>query len=111
MAVVNTETFIRDFTKELSEHNVAIFAGAGLSVPLGFVDWKGLLKPLAEELDLDVDRESDLVRVAQYHVNHHQNRADLTDAVLNGFSRRVATSHIVVFGYEESPELCYHRLP
>jgi hypothetical protein len=91
MAVVSTETFIRDFTKELSEHNVAIFAGAGLSVPLGFVDWKGLLKPLAEELDLDVDRESDLVRVAQYHVNHHQNRADLTDAVLNGFSRRVAT--------------------
>lgn len=89
MTTVRVETFVEDFTRELEQRNVAIFAGAGLSVPTGVVDWKGLLKPLAEELDLDVDREHDLVRVAQYHVNHHgRNRSDLTEAILNGFSRR-----------------------
>jgi hypothetical protein len=89
---VRIDTFISDFVAELSQQNAAIFAGAGLSVPAGFVDWKGLLKPLADELNLDLDRETDLVKVAQYHVNHHgDNRADLTNAVLNGFARRQAT--------------------
>lgn len=93
MGKVSVERFVEDFSKELEQHNVAIFAGAGLSVDAGFVDWKGLLKPLAEELNLDIDRENDLVRLAQYHVNHHgSNRADLTNAILNGFSRR--TAHI-----------------
>jgi hypothetical protein len=36
------EQFIRDFTKEIRSKNAAIFAGAGLSIPAGFVDWKGL---------------------------------------------------------------------
>lgn len=91
MAVVSVEKFVDDITQELQERNVAIFAGAGLSVAAGFVDWKGLLKPLADELRLDVEREHDLVRVAQYHVNHHgSNRNDLTNAILNGFSRRQA---------------------
>lgn len=89
MPKVKVETFIEDFTRELEQNNVAIFAGAGLSVPTGVVDWKGLLKPLAKELDLDIDREHDLVRVAQYHVNHHgRSKSDLTEAILNGFARR-----------------------
>ena len=44
MAIVSIDKFLEDFTKELREQNVAIFAGAGLSVAAGFVDWKGLLK-------------------------------------------------------------------
>lgn len=89
MAKVSVETFVTDFVKELEQQNVAIFAGAGLSVPTGVVDWKGLLKPLVKDLSLDLDREHDLVRVAQYHVNHHgTNRSDLNEAILNGFARR-----------------------
>lgn len=53
MAVVTIDKFIDDFTEELREGNVAIFAGAGMSIDAGFVDWKGLLKPLADELNLD----------------------------------------------------------
>jgi len=91
MATVKVDKFISDFAAELAEQNVAIFAGAGLSVPAGFVDWKGLLRPLAVELGLDVEREHDLVRLAQYNVNHHgSNRNDLTQAILNGFSQREA---------------------
>lgn len=100
MAVVTIEKFIEDFTNELRERNVAIFAGAGMSVDAGFVNWKGLLKPLADELNLDVEREHDLVKIAQYHVNHHgSNRNDLTNAILNGFSSkqtRVTDNHRIL---------------
>ena len=61
MSVTTAEKarFVQDLTKELREENLAIFAGAGLSVPSGFVNWSELLKPIAEELELDIERESD----------------------------------------------------
>ncbi len=34
------ELFIRDFLKEVREGNAAIFAGAGLSAPAGYVNWR-----------------------------------------------------------------------
>lgn len=80
--------FIRDFSKELREENAAVFAGAGLSVPSGVVDWKGLLKELADDLGLDVNQESDLVRLAQFHVNDKAgNRDSITTAILEKFAR------------------------
>ncbi|MEN9376592.1 MAG: hypothetical protein RL710_1749 [Pseudomonadota bacterium] len=91
MASVPIDRFVQDYSDALRQGTAAIFAGAGLSVAAGFVDWKGLLRPLAEELNLDMAREHDLVRVAQYHVNHHSNRNDLAQAVLNQFSGRTAT--------------------
>ena len=51
------ELFIQDYLKEIREDNAAIFAGAGLSAPAGFVNWRDLLRPIAEELRLDVDVE------------------------------------------------------
>lgn len=79
--------FISRFLSEIVGGNAAIFAGAGLSVPAGFVDWASLVRPLAEELNLDVDKESDMVAVAQFHVNkNHQNRHALHSAIVNAFS-------------------------
>ena len=59
-------SFIRDFVKDLSENNAAIFAGAGLSKSSGYVNWKELLTDIAEELELKIDLESDLISLAQY---------------------------------------------
>lgn len=82
------EAFIRNFSKEVKENNAAIFAGAGLSVGAGFVDWKILLRPITEELGLDVDKEDNLVSIAQYHCNEkHQNRSRLNQLLINEFSR------------------------
>ena len=50
----------------MHETDAALFVGAGLSRPAGFVDWNLLC---AKEIGLDVDRESDLVAVAQYYLN------------------------------------------
>lgn len=65
------ELFIQRFVSELEESNVAIFAGAGLSSSAGYVDWRELLRPLANELNLDIDEEQDLVGVAQFYLNEN----------------------------------------
>jgi hypothetical protein len=82
-------TFIRSYSKRLESGDAALFAGAGLSRAAGFFDWKGLLQEIAEDLGLDVNREPDLVALAQYHLNHRGSRSRLNDALIESFSRRV----------------------
>lgn len=91
MAVVPVDKFVDEYSTALRDGVAAVFAGAGLSVAAGFVNWRGLLKPLADELSLSLDREHDLVKLAQYHVNHHSNRHDLAELILNQFSGTKAT--------------------
>jgi Sir2- and TIR-associating SLOG family/SIR2-like domain len=91
MAELRVERFLDEYLNDLEAHSAAVFAGAGLSVPAGFVDWKSLLAPLARDINLDVAKEDDLVSLAQYHVTAHgNNRADLNERILNEFSRRQA---------------------
>ena len=81
-----TLQFINDFLKEIEEDCAAIFAGAGLSAGSGHVDWKSLLKEFAEELNLDVKKEDDLVSLAQYHLNSNgNNRHALNQKIANEF--------------------------
>ncbi len=82
------QRLISQLAKELEENNLAIFAGAGLSTPAGFVNWKELLRPIADELDLDVEKETDLVALAQYHCNTKQsNRGTLNQLLINEFTK------------------------
>ncbi|WP_428655015.1 SIR2 family protein [Runella sp.] len=83
------QTFIKEFAKNLHDDNVAIFAGAGMSKSRGFVDWKQLLRDIAEELDLEIDKENDLVSLAQFHVNHKQSKQKLHETILNEFSEDI----------------------
>lgn len=85
------ESFIADYLKELESGNAAILAGAGLSVPAGFVDWRELVRPLANEIKLDISKEADLVAVAQFQVNASgNNRHSLHKAIVNAFSADTA---------------------
>jgi hypothetical protein len=80
------EAFIKDYLKEIEENNAAVFAGAGLSAASGHVDWKNLLKDFADELNLDIAREDDLVSLAQYHLNKNgHNRHALSQKIINEF--------------------------
>ena len=58
---ITASTFIREYTRELHNKNAAIFAGAGLSMDSGYVDWPGLLRELIQDLGLDPEKEHDLV--------------------------------------------------
>jgi len=77
--------FINDFVMEINSGDAAIFAGAGLSASLGFVNWKGLLKDLADELQLDIEKEHDLISVAQYHFNKFK-RGKINNKIINEFT-------------------------
>lgn len=79
------KTFINSFVTEINNGDAAIFAGAGMSASLGFVNWKGLLKDLAEELKLDIEKEYDLISVAQYHFNKFK-RGKINNKIINEFS-------------------------
>lgn len=78
------EAFVKEFVKDLVANNVAIFAGAGMSKAAGYVDWKELLADIAQELGLQIDKESDLISLAQYHVNE-KSRAKLSKKIIEEF--------------------------
>ncbi|MBX3018533.1 MAG: SIR2 family protein [Bdellovibrionaceae bacterium] len=82
------EDFLDRYVKAIEERTAAIFAGAGLSIPAGFVDWRGLLRKIAKEIRLNVDQENDLIAVAQYHVNEKGGRHRINEALVNEFSRK-----------------------
>lgn len=81
--------FVREYVKAIRDGNAAVFAGAGLSRPSGFVVWKDLLRPLAEDIGLKIDDEHDLTEVAQYIRNKSGNRAAINASILDAYGRNV----------------------
>lgn len=79
------KSFINAFVTEINNGDAAIFAGAGLSASLGFVNWKGLLKDLADELNLNIEKEHDLLSIAQYHFNKFK-RGKINNKIKNEFT-------------------------
>jgi hypothetical protein len=45
----------------IQNRNLAIFAGAGLSIPAGYVDWKQLLTAITDKLGLVLDEPTDVM--------------------------------------------------
>lgn len=85
---VARKNLLRTFSTALAEGTAALFVGAGISRPSGYVDWKALLREVAEDLSLDVDRESDLVALAQYHINQHGSRSKLNQLLIDEFTKK-----------------------
>lgn len=78
--------FYSDILDALQSNSLAVFAGAGLSKSAGFVDWKGLLRDIASDLGLDIDKETDLISVAQYNVNKVGGRSMLNKKIIDEFN-------------------------
>jgi hypothetical protein len=98
-ADISKDIFLSEYGQAVDHGSAAVFAGAGLSRPAGFVDWKGLLREFAVELGLDIDIENDLVSVAQYHVNaNNQSRDRLNARLVREFSKpgTPTTTHLAL---------------
>jgi hypothetical protein len=96
---ISPRTFVTNFVAAVAEDQAALFIGAGLSRPAGYLDWKGLLRQCALELNLDIDREQDLVAVAQYYLNRrHRDRSALNQLLKNEFDKPavVTANHQVI---------------
>jgi hypothetical protein len=85
---ISENILVREYTRELHNKNAAVFAGAGLSIDSGYIDWKNLLKDLITDLGLNPDYENDLVTIAQYHCNQAGgNKSQLTQTIVNHFAQ------------------------
>jgi hypothetical protein len=87
MTGIDRNLFLRQYSKAIADDTAAVFVGAGLSRPSGFVDWRELLRGVAEDLKLDIDRETDLVAIAQYHLNKVGTRSDLNQLLIDEFTK------------------------
>lgn len=90
--------FIDRYVKEIRDNNAALFIGAGFSKSSGYVDWKQLLDSVAKELDLDIEKENDLVSLAQYHFNKNRNRSIINQIIFDEFSqdRQISENHRIL---------------
>lgn len=79
--------FIRLYGDALINGESGLFVGAGVSRAAGFVDWKALLREIADELGLDVDRETDLVALTQFHVNQRGTRARINQVLIDELTK------------------------
>lgn len=84
------DIFINDYVKDLNSGTASIFAGAGMSIPAGFVNWTDLMSEIATDLGLDLNIEKDLVSIAQFHVNENQNRTKINRKILEEFTEDVS---------------------
>lgn len=83
---ISRKDLIKELEKAINSEEIAAFIGAGLSVSSGFPTWAELLKEPADEIRLDVEKESDLVNLAQYYSNVKQ-RSSIDDLIKENFSK------------------------
>jgi hypothetical protein len=96
---ITRNQLIDNFVGALHEGDAALFIGAGLSRPAGFVDWKELLRSCAKELGLDIEREHDLVAVAQYYLNRRsRDRSLLNQIIKDEFDKptSLTPNHLII---------------
>lgn len=77
-------SYLDHIAEQMKLGYVSVFAGAGLSVASGYVDWKKLLEPLCKQMRLNIDK--DLTEIAQYYKNQY-GRQGLNDVVFNEFAK------------------------
>ena len=68
----------------MKQGDISIFAGAGLSIASGYVDWKKLLEPISKQLRLNSN--IDLTETAQYYKDKF-GRQGLNSLVFNEFDK------------------------
>ena len=90
MRMIGTaKEFIDSYSKAIMEGYSAVFGGAGLSVPSGYVSWKQLIEPFAQSLGLTTEKENDYLAIAQYYCNKRGNRSKINNEILNAFTKDV----------------------
>lgn len=77
-------SYLDQISEQMKLGYLSVFAGAGLSVASGYVDWKRLLEPLCKQMRLNINK--DLTEIAQYYKNQY-GRQGLNDIVFNEFAK------------------------
>lgn len=90
MTVISKRDLLTNFAQQMDEDAAALFLGAGMSRPSGFVNWKELLREIADELELDIERETDLIALAQWHKNRRKTRHKINQVLVHEFTKEAS---------------------
>ena len=63
------KTTLSALKEALINDKLCAYIGSGFSVPCGLPNWKSLIEPLANFLNLDINKETEYMQIAQYYVN------------------------------------------
>ena len=66
------DIFINEYTEKLKCEKASLFIGSGISRKSGYANWKDILRDCAEEINLNVDKEDDLITLAEFYVKGRQ---------------------------------------
>ena len=83
--IVNKKELIGIIEQALYNNELAVFAGAGLSIDAGYYSWEKLLEEPAKKLKLDISKEKhDLISLAQFYCNKNK-RSAINELLLDSF--------------------------
>ena len=66
---IQKEQFIAQFAQQSLDNRISLFLGAGGSRDAGYPSWADLFKPIARELGMPTDDNTDYYKLAQYYSN------------------------------------------
>lgn len=68
--MVDRVSFVKKIAEKCKNGTAALFLGAGMSVDAGLPSWKDLFAPLADELDIDIEKTHyQIYDIAQFYAN------------------------------------------
>ena len=82
---ISKEVLINEYAKNLKNGSASLFIGSGLSRQANYSGWKDILRNCANEIGLDVEKEKDLITLAQYYIRVKQ-RTQITETIKEFFS-------------------------
>lgn len=85
MVNMTKETLINEYSNNLKNGCASLFIGSGLSRKANYSGWKGILSDCAKEIGLDVEKEKDLITLAQYYIRVKQ-RTKITETIKDFFA-------------------------
>ena len=81
------QKFIEEYTLCLKNDCASVFLGSGLSRESGYLGWSDLLKKHASKIGLNVNKENDLITLAQYYINSKKDSTELKKYICKVFSK------------------------
>lgn len=83
---ISIKNFIKEYSESVTRGKASLFIGSGFSRPAGYMGWKDILRDCADEIGLCVDKERDLIALAQFYVTQNKQRTKITNTVKSFFT-------------------------
>ena len=91
---IEKKQFINKFAQQALDERISLFLGAGGSCDAGYPNWASLFEPLAQELGVTTNEETDYYKLAQYYSNRF-GQAELRKQINDRVNRNEYKSNLI----------------